>query len=226
MNMWSDHVIDYCERLDHSFWSEPLNAWTNLAFILAAAAAFQLWRHKRTSDLPALALILVTVAVGVGSFIFHTVATRGAELLDVIPIAIFIYGYFVLALRRFFGLGAPASVAITILFACGSYVMDSFVHGLNGSIGYLPALGALIAFAALLAKSNAPAARAQASGLATAALVFAISLFFRTIDREICALFPLGAHFLWHMLNAAALWILLRTAILAGAQGKSVTLAA
>jgi len=226
---WRDPVIDYCERQDLSFWSEPLNAWTNLAFILAATAAFALWRRKRINDTPALALILVTASVGVGSFIFHTVATRGAVLLDVIPIAIFIYGYFFLALRRYFGLGALASSAITILFVSGSYLMDSFVHGLNGSVGYLPALAALISFAALLSGpmgQNSPTARGEASGLAAAALVFAISLFFRAIDRDVCALFPLGTHFLWHMLNAVVLWILLRTAILAGAKRESMTLTA
>ena len=56
---------------------------------------------------------------------------------------------------------------------------------------------------------------AAAKGLAAAAGVFLVSLCFRTIDREICAAFPLGAHFLWHLLNALVLWLLLRTAILA-----------
>jgi hypothetical protein len=37
------------------------------------------------------------------------------------------------------------------------------------------------------------------------------------MDREACALFPLGSHFLWHLLNAAVLYLLLRSAIAAGA---------
>ena len=161
-----------------------------------------------------MALILVTALVGVGSFIFHTVATRGAMLLDVVPIAIFIYGYFLLALRRFFSLPMIASAAITLLFAAGS-LFASTVDALNGSVGYLPALAALVVFAALLWAS--PERRQPALGLAAAALVFAISLFFRTIDRAVCGVVPFGAHFLWHMLNACVLWLLLRTAILATA---------
>ena len=47
-------------------------------------------------------------------------------------------------------------------------------------------------------------------------MLFAISLFFRTIDRAICPAFPLGAHVLWHLLNACVLWLLLRAAIVAG----------
>jgi hypothetical protein len=91
---------------------------------------------------------------------------------------------------------------------------------LNGSIGYLPALGALAVFASLLwtaSGSQPPQRRQTARGLAIAALIFTISLTFRTIDRDVCDMFPFGAHFLWHMLNALVLWLLLRTAILAKA---------
>jgi hypothetical protein len=209
---WRDPVIDYCERQGHGFWSEPVNALTNIAFLLAAAAAFALWRRRRETDYPALALIVVTALVGVGSFIFHTVATRGAMLFDVVPIAVFIYGYFLLALRRFFGLGALASTAITLLFAAGSYLVEYTFHGLHGSVGYLPALGAMICFAALLWPRTRR--RQTADGLALAALVFAASLTFRTMDGDVCAAFPLGTHFLWHILNACVLWLLLRTAML------------
>jgi hypothetical protein len=209
---WRDPVIDYCERQGHGFWSEPVNALTNIAFLLAAAAAFALWRRRRETDHPALALIVVTALVGVGSFIFHTIATRGAMLFDVVPIAVFIYGYFLLALRRFFDLGALVSTAITLLFAAGSYLVENTFHGLHGSVGYLPALGAMICFAALLWPRTRR--RQTADGLTLAALVFAASLTFRTMDGEVCAAFPLGTHFLWHVLNACVLWLLLRTAML------------
>ena len=220
---WRDPVIDYCERQGHGFWSEPVNALTNIAFLLAAAAAFALWRRRRETDHPALALIVVTALVGVGSFIFHTVATRGAMLFDVVPIAVFIYGYFLLALRRFFCLGAFVSTAITLLFAAASYFVENTFHGLHGSVGYLPALGAMICFAALLWPRTRR--RQTAAGLALAALVFAASLTFRTMDGDVCAGFPLGTHFLWHILNACVLWLLLRTAMLhAEPEGSRLTI--
>lgn len=208
---WSDPVIDYCERRGHAFWAEPLNALTNIAFLLAAAGAFALWRRHGGRDVAALALIGVTALVGVGSFVFHTLATRGAMLLDVIPIALFIYGYFLLALRRFFSLGALVSVGATLLFAAGSYVAQELFHGLRGSVAYLPALGAIAGFAA----ARWPRDRRTARRLALAALVFSISLTLRTVDADVCAAFPYGAHFFWHLLNAVVLWLLLRAAILA-----------
>ena len=36
---WTDPIDAYCERLGPGFWAEPLNAWTNLAFLLAALLA-------------------------------------------------------------------------------------------------------------------------------------------------------------------------------------------
>ncbi|MBG0795715.1 ceramidase domain-containing protein [Methylocystis sp. H62] len=210
---WRAPVMDYCERQSSAFWAEPANALSNFAFVIAAASAFLLWRRRGGADYPALALIIVTASVGVGSFVFHTVATRGAMLLDVIPIAIFIYGYFLLALRRYFRLSMMRAMAITLAFAALSFFATT-LEALNGSVGYLPALAALAIFAALLWSRSGQ--RGTARTLAVAALLFAISLVFRTIDRAICPAVPLGAHFLWHMLNACVLWLLLRAAIVVG----------
>ncbi len=204
---WSAPIDLYCERTDASFWAEPANALTNAAFLIAAAAAFWLWRRQsgsdRSRDWPALALIVVVVAVGIGSFAFHTLATRGAVLADVIPIAVFIYGYLLLALRRFLGLAAGVAVAIVAAYAVGAQALSWLAppYALNGSVGYLPALVARAA--------HGPARR----GLELAAMIFTVSLALRTIDLAACDTLPLGTHFSWHLLNAAVLYVLLRTAI-------------
>src|SRR6266849_1575810 len=205
---WSTPIDLYCERTDASFWAEPANALSNAAFLVAAAAALWLWRRAGSRDWPALALIVVVVAVGIGSFAFHTLATRGAVLADVIPIAIFIYGYLLLALRRFLGLAAGVAVAIVVVYAAGAQALSWLAppRALNGSIGYLPALAALIVVAR--------ATRGQARrGLDLAAMIFTVSLALRTIDLAACDTFPLGTHFSWHLLNAVVLYVLLRTAI-------------
>ena len=210
---WRTPIIDYCERQSPAFWAEPTNALSNFAFVIAAAAAFLLWRRRGAADYPALALIIITASVGFGSFVFHTIATRGAMLLDVIPIAIFIYGYFLLALRRFFRLPITLATAITLAFAALSSFATT-VDAFNGSIGYLPALLALSIFTALLWPRSGR--RDTARAFAAAAILFAASLFFRTIDRAICPAVPLGAHVIWHLINACVLWLLLRAAIVAG----------
>jgi hypothetical protein len=42
---WSTPIDLYCERADPSFWAEPVNALSNCAFLIAAAAAFAQWRQ-------------------------------------------------------------------------------------------------------------------------------------------------------------------------------------
>src|SRR5215475_3014112 len=138
--MWSTPVDLYCERVTPSFWAEPVNAISNLAFLIAAFAAFDLWQREAKGDGPILALIVVMVAVGLGSFAFHTLATQGAMLLDVIPIGIFIYCYFLLALRRFLVLSWPLALTLLGSFIVVSFALASYVprEVLNGSSGYLP----------------------------------------------------------------------------------------
>jgi hypothetical protein len=211
---WAEPVDLYCERTDASLWSEPVNAVTNAAFLIAALLAFRQWRRSNRDDWPALALIIVVAAVGVGSFVFHTVATRAAILADVIPIAVFIYGYLLLALVRFLHLRVIVAAAVVVAYAACAQALSALVPRLlNGSVGYLPALAALIAVA--LAASEQGTRRS----LGLAAVVFAISLAFRTVDMAVCAGFPLGTHFVWHMLNAIVLYVLLRTAIAARRAG-------
>jgi Ceramidase len=206
---WSQPIDLYCERTDAAFWSEPVNAASNAAFLIAAAAAFVQWRRGDRGDWPALALIGVMTAVGIGSFTFHTVATRGAVLADVVPIAVFIYGYLLLALRRFLGLPCVAAGAIVVAYAAAAQGVSALAppRFLNGSAGYLPALAALIVVAAIAKERDAR------RGLGVAALIFAISLTLRSVDIALCPAFPLGTHFAWHILNAVVLYVLLHTAM-------------
>jgi hypothetical protein len=105
---------------------------------------------------------------------------------------------------------------MVVAYAAGTLALSALAPArlLNGSVGYLPALAALIAVAL--------AAREQGMGrsLGLAAAVFAISLAFRTADMAICPQFALGVHFVWHMLNAIVLYVLLRTAITARRAGS------
>ena len=65
----------------------------------------------------------------------------------------------------------------------------------------------LIGAYAVALRRRAPDA---ARGLAIGAGLLAASLVFRSIDRAVCPAFPLGTHFLWHLLNAVMLgWMIL-----------------
>jgi hypothetical protein len=206
--MWSIPIDLYCERVSPSFWAEPVNAVSNLAFLIAAIAAFDLWRRAGKSDRAILALVAVIVAVGFGSFAFHTLATRGAMWLDVIPIGLFIYGYFLLAMRRFLLLSWSA-LMLLVGFIALSTGLGSLIprEALNGSSGYLPALAALIILGSNLRRNRVRQTLLVAAGL------FVVSLAFRIVDLDMCAAWPLGTHFLWHLLNAAVLYTVIWAAV-------------
>ena len=200
--MWSESVDGYCERIDASFWSEPLNAITNLAFLLAAYWLFKQTRSEQQwiKDGSATFLIVVLFLIGIGSFLFHTFATRWAGVADVLPILIFIMTYVYVALRRFFGWSWWLAILGPLALIVQTPVYGAL--GLGGASGYLPALVGLLVLGACLLQAD----REAAISLLITAAIFAISLSFRSIDELLCGQNPLGTHWLWHCLNALTLY--------------------
>lgn len=207
----TDQLNNYCERITPEFWSEPVNAITNAAFIVAALAAYVLWRRRTPDDWAGLFLIGVVAATGIGSFLFHTYATRWALLADVIPIAVFINVYLLFALRRFLGLHWVISIASVIgFFVLSPMVGEVWAPLVGPSAGYLPALLAMFVVGGFFYPRNSKLAL-QVLGIGA---IFALSLTFRTLDEPLCSQWALGTHFLWHILNAIVLFGLLRVLIL------------
>lgn len=204
----------YCERLSGDFWAEPLNAVSNGAFILAALAGLLLYLREKRGDWPPALLIGLVFAIGIGSFLFHTMPQRWTLLADVIPIQLFAFFYFGLALRRFLGLSLAAAVIGTLLFLGASFALSAGLAPLlpsaaRGSAGYASFVLALFGVAAALWQRD----RASARLIGAAALVFAVSLTLRSLDAALCQSVPFGTHFLWHVLNATVLYLLLRVAV-------------
>ena len=94
---WFEAIDAYCERTDATLWSEPLNALSNLAFIAAFAASvycYRRYREEAGQHRWELVLLLgLLCAIGIGSFLFHTFATRWALVADVGPITLFQFAY-------------------------------------------------------------------------------------------------------------------------------------
>lgn len=196
----------YCERMGPEFWAEPVNALTNAAFLLAA-----LWaglRLRGSGLWLGWALVAILAAIGVGSFLFHTFATGWAAASDVIPIALFILT-FVFA-THLHVLGWPVWAALLGTLAFLPY-MFAAATGFNAlpffeiSASYWPVVLALLIYAALLSGRSPVVAR----GFVIGAGILTVSLTFRSIDIPLCDGFPLGTHFMWHILNAIMLaWMI------------------
>ncbi|MFE1600156.1 ceramidase domain-containing protein [Methylobacterium sp. ID0610] len=218
---WWEPVRAYCERTDAGVWAEPLNALSNAAFLIAAILLIRAERRRPSPDPVALALAGLVGVIGIGSFLFHTLAVAWAELADVLPIALFIHAYFFLALRRLLGLGLGASLVLTLAFLAAGFGCEPALSALagrplgpetNGSVAYLPALLALLGMGGVLGAMPDPERRRAGGALLGIAGLFLLSLAARTLDAAFCPVLPFGTHWLWHILNAVVLASLVRVA--------------
>jgi len=203
---WTRTIDAYCERTDASYWSEPVNAVTNAAFLIAAML---MWRRSG-GERGGQVLSAILFVIGIGSYLFHTHATAWSAAADTTPILAFVLVYIFLANRDYWGwpiwgaaLGAlayiPYSVALTPVFgALPFFDISSF---------YWPLPVLIFVYAALLSR-RAPA---TARNLAIGASILCASLAARSLDDMLCRTWPLGTHFLWHCLNAAMLGWMIET---------------
>jgi len=218
----SEQLFLYCERgSDPTFWAEPINALSNGGFVIAGVAALFLIARQDAGDRRGVDVWLAAMlcVIGVGSFLFHTFATGWAAVADTVPIGITMLSYLVMAERRYLRLSWWWTAVGVVVFL-GSIVAVRSVPCaggacLNGSIGYVPALIALVLVGGWLAWRR----RRPGKALLVAAAVFAISITFRSLDQALCdrTMFAggaIGLHMMWHLLNAVALYVLVRAAIL------------
>ena len=238
---WNDQIFRYCERgSDPAFWAEPVNTASNAAFIVAALLAGRELFRKPAGDrgLAEGSLVGLLVLMGIGSFLFHTFATRWATYADTVPIGIFMVGYLAYALRRLLGFGwlwvglGLAGFIAALKFAgevqCGPGLLSVKAAApaacLNGTLGYVPAFLAMLAIGVALVANGHPARR----HFLLASIVFLVSMTLRAVDLETCDATRLaghvfGSHFLWHILNATTLYLLATAAIRHGRSPASNT---
>jgi hypothetical protein len=213
-----EHVDIYCERIAPGLLSEPFNAATNAAIFIAAWWA---WRDARRAGGPnreIWLLIMLMVAFGIGSTLFHTFANTFTRWLDILPIGAFIAAYLWVYLRRVVVASAATTWIGVVLFVLAAALARQFPGILNGSLIYAPALVLVVT----LGVFHWGRALAERASLLASAGVFVAALFFRTVDTVMCAALPIGTHFMWHLLAAAALYLAMR-ALSANLQRPALT---
>ncbi len=229
-----ERVYIYCERgTSEALWAEPINVISNAGFFLAALIFWQLllWRppEKRSAD--HYLFVALVFAICFGSIAFHVYADQASALADVIPIGVFMLVYLGFALNRFLTVPPGWTVFLVVLFAgltaaatqihCwdggvgfASAAPDGAKVCMNGSVGYLPALGALIVVSMLLMERRHKAA----PYVLAATLIFMVSILLRSLDMAYCGSVVVegrdtGTHFIWHLLNALVLFLLMRASL-------------
>lgn len=207
----------YCERTAVGFFNEPLNALSNLSFIVAGWWASRQISGEYSSRVSRVLCVLAAL-VGFGSIIFHTAPSMVTQWFDVIPIWTFVLTYAIAAAHSVAGkrwqytvsICALGLVVLMVLFVVTGGALRAAPQGVdaglfNGSVQYVPVVLALLLFSvgATLMNHNIKRHLWLATGL------FTLALLFRTVDIAVCPVFPLGTHFIWHLLDGLLVAVLL-----------------
>lgn len=216
---WAAPIDIYCERMDASFWAEPINAVSNLSFIVAALWAAYAAQKAGVSAVMVWVLIALAFLIGTGSFLFHTFANTWSALADVTPIWTFVALYILVAISIIGGV-TPGKVVIGAVIVVALVVIVRLTLNddpaapqppsrFNGSEQYAPALIAMLILTTMAMIRRTPI-RYWFVG---ATLAFIVSLTFRTIDMAWCDHWHHGTHFMWHLLNGLVIGLLLQALI-------------
>ncbi len=202
--------MEYWERSGPGLFDEPINATTNSVFLVAALAAWLLARRRQRISLGIWILIGLAASIGIGSGLWHTFATPWAEAFDRIPILMFQLVFLWLYLRGIMGMGRHFTAAFIAGFIVIGYLATFIPPVLNRSLIYAPALIVLLA----LGVYHYQQSKHECCILIASAGVFFFALVFRSIDLIVGPYFPIGTHFLWHILNGLNVYMTMRCLIL------------
>jgi hypothetical protein len=203
-------IYGCCERIGPELLAEPLNALTNASFLIAAGAAWLLARRLGRLSIDVWVLLGLSFSVGIGSGLWHTLATPWAMMLDVVPILLFVLWFIWVYTRSVAGMPTPLAVAAVIAFLVSSFFAKEVLAVLNPSLTYTPALAAIL----VLGVFHAQHRRTARYSLLAATGAYALALIFRILDEAVCPAFPIGTHFLWHSLNGLVVYLAMRSVIL------------
>lgn len=195
----------YCERPGDLHWfTEPFGFLSNLAYLISA---YLLFRHYKqtvsTRHYGIEALIFLVLSIGIGSGLWHSIATEWAMYLDLWPILIAVLTCFwqfqVLVLkwqRKWAWLFIIALIPVAqVNKAIGGAALW---HGTGMYLTpYFALLGLLIV--AIRKKETDVRYTGSVMGILTAAMLA------RALDQPLCDMLPWGTHWLWHIFTAALL---------------------
>ena len=130
----------YCERVGSGFWAEPVNAITNIGFVFAAYFCWRTTLREQVQDTSIVAITVMIVMIGMGSFLFHTMPGAITRWLDIAPIFVFQLLYLGLYSRRVINLSIPGSGILLLVLLVVAVVAGQLPDFVNGSLIYAPAL--------------------------------------------------------------------------------------
>ena len=195
----------YCERTNNQIFNEPINAISNIFFIIVSISLFKILRKNQSDKIYYVQPILIFL-IGIGSFLFHLKPNLITLYSDIIPIFLFSLSFIFLFNRNVINISNLNSALLFILF----FTLLLFITPklkyeiLNGSEFYFANYFFLAMYTIWLYFKKSDSFQLLFLGF----IFFNLSILLRSIDNHICNYLSIGTHFLWHFFNAYLLKIL------------------
>lgn len=186
---------------------EPLNMASGLAFFISAWQAWKQLDGERWREQWDLHLLSGLIAlVGFASILWHASAIAWTQWFDAVAIAAFAVVYwsvFLARIQRLKTLGMLVAWAITAAGLAGLLAIVP-LGAFAGTFSYLPLLVLLLVGMGLAFRID----RRLGRDLLLAAAIFILALVVRALDLLLCDWAVVGTHWLWHLLVAGLLFVL------------------
>ena len=195
----------YCERTNGQIFDEPVNAISNIFFIIVSLSLIKILRKNQSNKIYYIQPVLIFF-IGIGSFLFHLNPNIITLYSDVIPIFLFSLSFIFLFNRDVININYLNNALLFLLF----FFLFLFITPklnyeiLNGSEFYFANYFFLIMYTIWLYLKKSDFFQLLLLGF----IFFNLSILLRSLDNHICEYFSIGTHFLWHFLNAYLLKIL------------------
>jgi hypothetical protein len=202
--------IKWCEATSCAWISEPINAWSNLAYVLAAAPVF--WQCRRSPHLELQALAPLLVVTGACSFFYHASNNYATQLIDFLGMFLLVFWFLVINFRRNGWIQPGAQRMVHTLLVVAHLGVMHAMH-LQRMRFQLLILGAIVVVVMTEVRAQARGAPAERVGwyqLGVALTLLITAQCCSIIDLTRWACDPahpfLHGHAVWHVLSAAALY--------------------
>lgn len=196
----------YCERTTNSFFSEPINLFTNSAFLISAIFAYKLIKAKSIKESVYYFFPWLIFLIGFGSTSWHFYRSPITLILDALPVYIFLGLSLFVLFKKLLQNSKLAFGIIGLFILLQIFLTVNFPYLLNNSIRHVANATLLLILIFWAYKKYGKAALQLFFVFA----VYVAGIIFRTIDMQICPIFPIGTHFLWHLMAAWGAYLIVR----------------